>query len=448
MAKKKKPKTDRQILMEKFEKDCQEASKARKANRKLREAYKSDSEKAENIRQKLIADLKRVWKHPHNPFRGFSASRDRYRQLGHFPEVMVTDLFGNHQEFQRAAGIRDARGTTKVKNLTAKLHAEAEILKYAKEYIEPYYGVWDRRTRATTGVKTVVVISDAHGKFIDPFAKEVMFDVVRMVQPDGVVANGDMVDFPKVGRFTEIPGAGNLSLQDELDFVREEIFRPLTNLCPDAYRIYVMGNHEQRLVRYLADTAPELADLRCLRWDRLLEIDEMGWELVFGGNWLAPRQGDRTRNIRRTWKVLHDCFVVTHGASIAKNAMESEIQRYGMSGTSGHTHRPGLWTLPTLAGKHLSWTSTGMLASFAVGKDYMAKSPSAWTMGFAVFTIDPKTKTVTPPPDPHRRGFCGIWRQDLPALESGPGSEGQTMVKRRKIRLDRPERPSIPQKLS
>jgi len=399
MAKKgKKKTTDRQDLIKEFEKACLEASKVRKANRKLREAYKNDSAKAESVRKMLTADLQRVFKHPSNPFRGFSASRDRYRQLGHFPEVMVTDLFGNHQEFQRAAGLRDARGTSKVKNLTARLHTESRIMKYAKDCIEPYYGKWDHRTQEKSGVKTVVVLSDCHGKFVDPFARDVLLDVVRMVQPDGIVANGDMVDFPSVGRFTEIPGAGNLSLQDELDFTREEIFRPLTEACPDAYRLYVMGNHEQRLVRYLADTAKELADLRCLRWDRLLEIDEMGWELVFGGNWLAPRQGDRTKNVQRTWKVLHGCFVVTHGASIAKNAMDTELQRYGMSGTSGHTHRPGLWTMPTLAGKHLSWTSTGMLASFAVGKDYMAKTPSAWTMGFAVFTIDTVSEVVIPHP--------------------------------------------------
>jgi hypothetical protein len=391
-----KKKTDRQKLMEQFETACEKAREKRAANRELREEYRDDSAKADRMREKLVADLERVYNHPANPYRGWAASRKRYRELGWYPEIFVTDLFGTHEEFSRAAGLRDKRGTSKVKLATARLSTEKRIADYAKESIVRHYGKWDRETRKKDGVKVVAVASDFHGQFVDPFAMEVFLKVLEEVQPDGVALNGDVVDFPKVGRFTQIPGAGNLSLQAELDFVRDHLLEPVAKAAPNAYRIWLMGNHEQRLVRYLADTAPELADLRCLQWDRLFGLGD-DWELIFGGNWLAPRQKDRTENVRRTWKVLHDCFVVTHGRSIAKNAMDAEISRYGLSGTSGHTHRPGVWTMPTLAGKNLCWTSTGMMAGAAVGKDYVA-SPSAWTMGFALFVIDPRTKTVIPQP--------------------------------------------------
>jgi hypothetical protein len=390
-----KKKTDRQKQMERFEKACEEAKTKRTANRCLREGYRDDPQAALDVRKRLISDLIRVYNSPDNPWAGWAASRKRYRELGWYPEIIVTDLFGTHEEFSRAAGLRDKRGTSKVKLVTARLSTEKRISDYATQSVERHYGKWDRETRKKQGVKTVLVASDCHGQFVDPFAMAVLLDVVQKVEPDGVVLNGDVVDFPKVGRFTQIPGAGNLSLQAELDFVRDHIIKPVSEICPKAYKIWLMGNHEQRLIRYIADTAPELADLRALRWDQLTGVDEMGWELVFGGNWLAPMQKDRTENVRRTWKILHDCFVVTHGRSIAKNAMDAEISRYGMSGTSGHTHRPGVWTMPTLAGKNLCWTSTGMMAGAAVGKDYVS-TPSAWTMGFAVFTIDPKTKTVIP----------------------------------------------------
>lgn len=194
-----------------------------------------------------------------------------------------------------------------------------------------------------------------------------------------------------------MPGAGSLSLQDEIDFVREKILKPSIAAAPKAWRSWHIGNHEHRLVRYLADTSPELAELRCLRWDTMMELGGLDLEMVFGGNWLAPRQKDRTENIRKTWKVYYDCFVVSHGMSIAKNAMEAEIQRFGMTGTSGHTHRPGIWTYPMLSNPNLSWTSTGMMAGYAVGKDYV-KGPNAWTMGFSLFVIDTVNGVVIPQP--------------------------------------------------
>src|SRR6185503_13997294 len=135
--------------------------------------------------------------------------------------------------------------------------------------------------------------------FVDPLALRVFLDVARDVQPDTVVLNGDVVDFPQVSRFTHMPGAGSLSLQDEIDFTREKIVRRVREACPDAALLWVIGNHEHRLVRYLADTAPELASLRSLSWTSLLGVDEYGVEMCFGGNFMAPTQRQRADNYRR-----------------------------------------------------------------------------------------------------------------------------------------------------
>ncbi len=390
--------TPREKLLAKFEDACQKASLAREANKKLRQEYRSSRVKREKARDLLIADLLRVYNHPANPYAGWAASRKRYRELGHFPEIMVTDLFGTHAEFERAAGLRQKRGTSKVTLLTSRLHTEKEIREYAEETVMGSVGRWESAYTKKDGVRHVVVGSDFHGQMADPFAMRVWFAALKIVKPDLVVFNGDVVDFPTVGRFSQIPGAGALSLQDEIDFVKQEIFAPTRAIVGDATPMtYHIGNHEHRLVRYLADTAPELADLRCLRWDTLFGIDDHKIEMVFGGNWLAPRQRDRIENVGKTFKVYYDTLVVSHGRSIATNAMAEELKRFGLSGTSGHTHRPGVWTAPTLANPGLSWTSTGMMAGYAVGKDYV-DGPSGWTMGFAVFTVDPGCGLVVPQP--------------------------------------------------
>jgi predicted phosphodiesterase len=391
-------KTPREKLLLAFEKACLKAAEARAANKELRQNYRDNREKRAKVRDLLIQDLLRVFNHPDNPYAGWAASRKRYRELGHYPEILVADLFGTHAEFERAAGLRDARGTSKVRLLTARLSTEKQIREYAEESVMGSVGRWRPAYSQKDGVKHVVVGSDFHGQMVDPFALRVWLAVLKIVAPDLVVFNGDVVDFPTVGRFSQIPGAGSLSLQYEIDFVRHHIFAPTREVVgPKTPMTYHIGNHEHRLIRYLADTAPELADLRCLRWDALFGIDDFNIEMVFGGNWLAPRQKDRSENVGKTFKVYYDTFVVSHGRSIAANAMAEELKRFGLSGTSGHTHRPGVWTAPTLANPGLSWTSTGMMAGFAVGKDYV-DGPSGWTMGCAVFTIDPVAGLVVPQP--------------------------------------------------
>ena len=389
-------KTPRQKMLDRYEAALTKASAKRELRRDLRDEYRNDKTKRERVRKLLIADLLRVYNHPDNPYAGWAASRKRFRELGHFPEILVADLFGTHAEFERAAGLRDKRGTSKVALLTSRLHAEKDIREYAEESVLGSVGRWSKEYRKKEGVKHVLVGSDFHGQFVDPLALRVFLDVAKDVQPDAIVMNGDVTDFPQVSRFTSFPGSCSLSLQDEIDWTREHILRPTREAAPDAAMLYVIGNHEHRLIRYLADTAPELASLRCLRWDTLFGIDDLQIEMVFGGNFMAPLQRNRTDNTRRkTHAVLYDSLVVTHGRSIADNAPKAELERWGMSGTSGHTHRPGIQTRPTHANPHLSWTSTPMMAGFAVGKDYV-DGPSGWTMGFALFTIDASAGIVVP----------------------------------------------------
>lgn len=363
-----------------------EAQAKKQINQKYRSLYKKDPKGRKEVRKKLEEDIHRVGK----------VSRDVYRQIGWFPETMINDLYGSFKEFLRAVGLEESRETRKRTNDVAKKVSEETVQDYAEEYIEPHYGKWAPSYRKRHGTRTVIVGSDFHGPFVDPFALRVWLDVVKMVQPDGVVFNGDIVDFPEVSRFLSLPGSSDLCLQTEIDFVREEIFKKTVEVMPeDSWRTYHLGNHEQRLVRYIAGSAPKLASLRCLQWDALLGLDDLKVELVFGGSWMAPRARDKKTNIKKTWQLYYDCFAVHHGISIAKNAWEKELQRFGYSGTHGHVHRPALFTTSTLAKPCLSWTNTGMLAGFAVGKEYV-ETPSQWNMAFGVFTINAKLGIVSP----------------------------------------------------
>lgn len=381
--------TDRKEILARFEKARQEAETKQSANRAERRVL---AQAPEALKLKLIADLRRVYEHPDNPYRGFAASRDRYRQLGHYPEILVVDAFGNHEEFLRAAGLADSRNTSKVRNKAALIHSAQKTADYADAELRRYNNLY---RKSHPGTLEVIVGSDFHSWFVDPFALRVFLDTIKMVQPDIVVLNGDVFDFPQISRHRKLPGHFNLNLQDEIDWGRKHILEAVRKAAPKAEILLVIGNHEYRLVNYLADTAPEFAALRTLKFGELFGLDELEIGLVVRQNFLAPYDRQKKRELQENWYVIEDCLVATHGISCAKFAADEQIKRYQKSGTSGHTHRPQIITSASLGTGSVSWTSTPMMASFAVGRDYVSE-PSGWQMGFANFTLHVKSRTALP----------------------------------------------------
>lgn len=380
---------ERSDLLARFEAACTEAAALQSANKEQRRALAA---RPEELRAALVADLKRVYEHPDNPYKGFAASRQRYRQLGHFPEILVVDAFGNHEEFLREAGLRDTRNTSRVRNKAALLNTHQKVADYADRELRRYNHLY-RTPR--TGRLEVVVGSDFHSWFVDPFALRVFIDTISLVQPDVVVLNGDVFDFPQISRHRKLPGHFNLNLADEIEFGREHILKAVRMAAPQADVLLVIGNHEYRLVNYLADTAPELAALPSLRFGELFGLDDLKIGLVVRQNFLAPYDKQKKRELQENWHVIGDTLVVTHGISCAKFAADEQLKRYQKSGTSGHTHRPQIITANSLGTGALSWTSTPMMAGFAVGRDYVSE-PSGWQMGFATFSIDTVNKIAVP----------------------------------------------------
>lgn len=390
---KKPAKTPRQREIEALEREMKRAKQKRAANRKLREAYRDDPRLQSKTRKALIADLLRVYSDVANPYRNWAASRKRYRQLGHFPEIMVEDFFGNHQEFQRAAGLLDKRETTKVRNKAARVHTHQQIAAYAEKHVLP----WHDKYKKTRGKKhlEVVIGSDFHSCFLDPFAFQVFCDTLRMVQPDMVVLNGDVFDFPQLSRHRKLPGHFHLNVQQEINLGFGTILKKVRELCPDAEILFMIGNHEYRFVTYLADCAPELACLDTIEFDKLFKLDELEISLGCRASFMAPSAKNRRRELAENWHIIGGCFVVTHGTYTNKLAAEKQIQRFQMAGSSGHTHRPMIITTNSLATGSLPWMSTPMMASFAVGKEFVPE-PSMWTMGFGVVSIDTQRRRVCP----------------------------------------------------
>lgn len=397
-------KTDRDVLLKKHLANCARAERIRKQRMDQRVSNLSARDR-EAQRKALVADVLRVFHDPNNPYRGFAASRQRYRQLGHFSEVHVFDHFGTHEEFLREADLKDARGTSGTRLAVSRVHTEQKIAKYASEHVLRWQGKFDGKLRDKRGEKLAVILSDLHTQFLDPFAWRVAIDTIKMVKPDVVILNGDVVDFHAVSRHCKLPGDGALSLQGEINFAKNKILAEVRAAAPDADITWHIGNHEYRLVRYLADTAPELADLECLAFDKLFGIKEYEIEMIFGGSFLAPKVARQRQEIGTNWHKYWDCYAVTHGTYCGPSSAFQHLSRYGMSGTNGHAHAPVLVFKPTLVCPSANWMVTGMMAGFAVGKDYVPE-PSQWTRGFGVATIHPSSGVVIQVPVVMQGGFA------------------------------------------
>lgn len=376
---------------DKFEAELAEARAKRATNRELREQLRDRPKLQERVRQEMIEDLLRVKDHPENNSIVTPVSRRCYRDLGHFPEILIQDFFGTHAEFLRAAGLADLRNTAHSQNRSAKLHTEQGIHAYAKENVLRYHGAYQKPLKRSH--VEGLVCSDVHSLHCDPFARHCFMRAVEMVQPDVIVVNGDLVDFPSISSHPKLPGHFHLNLQQEIDWARD-FLRDLRERASDATIFYVVGNHEYRLVRYLADTAPALASLRSLSFGELFGLDEFEVTLICRSNFLAPSQAQRKADRAENWVVIADSYVATHGTSCTKFAAEKELQRFMLPGTSGHTHRPQVYYHNTLGTGGLSWMSTPMMCHHSDGRDFV-HGPSAWNMGFGQFSILPSKRLVS-----------------------------------------------------
>jgi predicted phosphodiesterase len=121
-------------------------------------------------------------------------------------------------------------------------------------------------------------LSDIHFPFHDPAAWGLALKVVKKLRPELIWLGGDIVDFYAVSRYDKSPER-KLRLQEELDVAHREL-RRLRKSAPQARIVYQIGNHEERLTKYLWGKAPELASLRALSLPALLGFERLNIELI------------------------------------------------------------------------------------------------------------------------------------------------------------------------
>ena len=125
-------------------------------------------------------------------------------------------------------------------------------------------------------LERVFFYPDVHAPFHRVDAWQLVLRAQKDFKPDTVVTLGDFVDFFSISRWSKDP-ARAMSLADEVGLA-QGMLDEIVAASPSARRIYLGGNHEDRLQRYLQDKAPELFEF--IDVPKLLKLAEKGFEYV------------------------------------------------------------------------------------------------------------------------------------------------------------------------
>jgi hypothetical protein len=221
----------------------------------------------------------------------------------------------------------------------------------------------------TDRLKPVLIVPDVHAPYHDEDAWQLMLDVARELKPETIVVMGDLADFYAVSSHSKDPKRAT-QLKEEIEVVKR-LVGELEALGADR-RIYIEGNHEDRLARYLRDKAPELFGV--VDVPSLLGLEN--WEFV------------RYRDHIKVGKIHHTHDVGSSG----RNAAFRALDLYQHSIGTAHTHRLIYIVEGNAVGEAKVSASFGWLGD--VEKvDYMtrAKARKDWALGFGVGYEDKQT---------------------------------------------------------
>ena len=225
------------------------------------------------------------------------------------------------------------------------------------------------------------MFSDTHAPYHDKRAFALMLKVARKLKPHTIIANGDIADFYAVSSHSKDPERG-LRFLEEVRQVNRDILDPLDKLGAQK-KILTLGNHEDRLRRYLQDKAPEFSGVVTI--PQLFNLDARGWELV-------PYKSDvRVGKLN----ITHDV-----GSAGRYNVFKC-LDTYQGNILTGHTHRFSYVVEGNAKGEHMVSAQLGWLGDSST-IDYMASVnvKRNWSLGFGVGYLDTETECVHITPVP------------------------------------------------
>lgn len=237
-------------------------------------------------------------------------------------------------------------------------------------------------------LERILFIPDCHVPYHDTKAFALMLKAGKAFKPDHTIILGDFADFYGVSSHSKDPNRA-LKLKEEVEAAKAALDQ--VKALGAKNNVFVAGNHEDRLERYLRDKAPELYNYISIPY--ILELKQKGF------SYTPYKQAYKIGKLN-----------ITHDAGNAgKDAHYKALQTFQHNIIIGHTHRIGYAVEGNANGERHVTAMLGWLGDVKE-IDYMhrVKAEKDWSLGFGIGYLDRSNGTVYVTPVPIINGTCLI----------------------------------------
>jgi predicted phosphodiesterase len=244
------------------------------------------------------------------------------------------------------------------------------------------------QARVELPLEPILLIPDCHIPNHDVRAWGLMLRVAMHLKPKHVVILGDFADGETLSAHPATK-PGELSFEQEVAGISACLDQ--LDALGATNKIYVEGNHEFRLDRYLMERAPQM--FYSIKWQNILNLHKRAWQ------WVPYRKSVAIGKLH----ITHD----TGTAGI--NAHRTSAQAFGGSAVIGHTHRMAYEVKGRFDGTPYLAAMLGWLGDAEKAASYMHEAKASdWVHGFGVGYLEPQSGIVHLQPVPIVHGRCVV----------------------------------------
>lgn len=223
-------------------------------------------------------------------------------------------------------------------------------------------------------LKKILFIPDTHVPHHDKKAWKLVLQAIRVFKPQRVAFLGDFADYDAVSSHAKDPARSRLfsheiaavnKCLDEYDAAAEDAGIETTH--------FQLGNHEDRLSRYVADKAPELHGL--VDTEDLLRLKDRGYKVT---------------QYLDSFELGHLNITHAAGSGSGATAIVRANTQWQDNIIGGHTHTLGIMYFGNAKGRvHISATLGWLGDRKKVNYLKRVQANRSWTLGFGIAYMEP-----------------------------------------------------------
>lgn len=213
-------------------------------------------------------------------------------------------------------------------------------------------------------LKRVLHVSDLHSPFHDRSAWKIMLDIAKDLKPQLVVIHGDFFDFYSVSRHAKDPQMDFKTWKDEMKEARG-VLDELILATPKAEIVYLEGNHEKRLIRYINDCAPKLSGL--FKNEEVMGLPNEIKYIPYGQKGKYPIGS----------------LICVHGSRAGENPAATMVKKFRTNVIFGHTHKIQEYHVTNAHGDDFVGLNIGWMGDQVKAAEYILDIAD-WSLGFGI----------------------------------------------------------------